>query len=69
MAGINKKYPTQCSYFSEEVFSSIGIKKNGRIAREFYHKCLLTEDICKRATNLEMPLFGVKKICVVKKRD
>lgn len=70
MSGINKKYPMQCSYFEKEpFFSSTGIKKNGLII-EFYHKCNLNEDIiCKRSTNLDMPLFGIKRICVIKKRN
>lgn len=70
MAVINKKYPSQCSYFEKEpFFSSTGIKKN-RIVIEFYHKCNLDETImCKRSTNLDMPLFGVKRICVVKNRE
>ena len=68
--GINKKYPRQCSYFEEKpIFSTACIKTNGHRYNEFYHKCTLEDGLmCKRSTNLDLPLFGIRRICVTKKK-
>ncbi|MEM3369983.1 MAG: hypothetical protein QXE90_04015 [Candidatus Micrarchaeia archaeon] len=71
MTSINKKYPRECSYFTDKIFlSSIGIKKNGKIVQEFYHKCNLNESImCKRSAKLDPPFLGISRACVIKDRE